>query len=199
MDFSNKSKYEKYKPIIAVVLAILVFTMFYLGSYYYNLNKVESASKEVEVIKEEAAGLKDDILVMFTRENEKGEDEVYRKITILELKKALKVEIIEEEELIKILTSRGYEKSKKGENSLSFSKAIGSGLTPNKYYIGDKDGYIAIYKTDENGKAFIEKEADISFVKTDNFPEPDVERIKGFARVFDTRAECEEVLDSYKG
>lgn len=199
MNFNSKSKYEKYKPVIAIVSSIIVFTTLYLGAYYYNLNITEDASKPVESTNVEVKGLKDDILVMFTRANDKGEDEVYHKITVLELKKALKVESIEEEELIKILSSKGYEKTKKGENSLSFSKSLGSGLKPNKYYIGDKDGYISIFKTDENGKAFIEKEEDISFLRTDNFPDPDIERITTFAREFDTREECEEVLDSYKG
>ncbi|MGL4761651.1 MAG: hypothetical protein ACRCWG_09325 [Sarcina sp.] len=199
MNFNSRSKYEKYKPIIAIVSSIVVFTVLYLGAYYYNLAQVKAQSKSVESTNVEVKGLKDDILIMFTRVNDKGEDEVYHKVTVSELKKALKVESIEQEELIKVLSTKGYEKTKKGENSISFSKVLGSGLTPNKYYIGDKDGYIAMFKTDENGKAFIEKENDVSFLRTNDFPDPDIERITTFAREFDTREECEEVLDSYKG
>ncbi|MGL5066759.1 MAG: hypothetical protein ACRC6T_02875 [Sarcina sp.] len=199
MNFNSRSKYEKYKPIIAIVSSIVVFTVLYLGAYYYNLAQVKAQSKSVESTNVEVKGLKDDILIMFTRINDKGEDEVYHKVTVSELKKALKVENIEQEELIKVLSTKGYEKTKKGENSISFSKVLGSGLTPNKYYIGDKDGYIAMFKTDENGKAFIEKENDVSFLRTTDFPDPDIERITTFAREFDTREECEEVLDSYKG
>ncbi|MGL5575351.1 MAG: hypothetical protein ACRDCW_07420 [Sarcina sp.] len=199
MNFSRKSKYEKFKPIIAIISCVVVFAGFYLGAYYYNLNKIEAASKSIEVTKEKEAGLKDDILVNFIRKNAQDVDEVYYKITIGELKKTLKVEKIEEEELIKILSEKGYEKNSSKENSLSFSKAEGSGLTPNKYYIGDKDGKIAIYKTDKNGKAFIEKPEDVSFLSTTDYPEPDIERIKSFAREFNNREECEEALDAYKG
>lgn len=199
MNFNSRSKYEKIKPLIAIVSCIVVFAGFYLGAYYYNLNKIEATSKSVNEEKVKEAGLTDDILVNFTRKNTEGIDEVYYKITIGELKKTLKVEKIEEEELVKILASKGYEKDSAKDKSLSFSKVEGSGLTPNKYYIGDKDGNIAIYKTDEKGKAFIEKSEDISFLKTNDYPEPDVERIKNFARKFDTREECEEALDSYKG
>ena len=199
MNFNSKSKYQKLKPIIAIVSSIIVFVGFYLGAYYYNLNKIEAASKIVEENNKKEIGLKDDMLINFTRKNDKDEDEIYYKITVGELKKTLKVEKIEEEELIKILSKKGYEKVNITDKSLSFSKVEGSGLKPNKYYIGDKDGKIAIYKTDENGKAFIEKEEDISFLRTDDYPEPDIERIKSFAREFDTREECEEALDSYKG
>ena len=199
MNFNNKSKYQKLKPIIAIVSSIIVFAGFYLGAYYYNLNKIEAASKIVEEKKDKEIGLKDDVLINFTRKNDKGADEIYYKITVGELKKTLKAEKIEEEELIKILSKKGYEKDNITDKSLSFSKVEGSGLKPNKYYIGDKDGKIAIYKTDGKGKAFIEKEGDISFLRTDDYPEPDIERIKSFAREFDTREECEEALDSYKG
>lgn len=199
MNFNSRSKYEKLKPVIAIVSCIIVFAGFYLGAYYYNLNRIEATSKSVEDVKVKESGLTDDVLVNFTRKNEQGIDEVYYKITIGELKKTLKVEKIEEEELVKILAGKGYEKDSSKENSLSFSKAEGSGLTPNKYYIGDKDGQIAIYKTDENGKAFIEKPEDISFLRTNDYPEPDIERIKNFEREFDTKEECEEALDSYKG
>ena len=199
MNFNRKSKYQKLKPIIAIVSSIVVFVGFYLGAYYYNLNKIEATSKIVEENREKEIGLKDDVLINFTRKNDKGEDEIYYKITVGELKKTLKVEKIEKEELVKILAKKGYEKDNITDKSLSFSKVEGSGLKPNKYYIGDKDGKIAIYKTDDKGKAFIEKEEDISFLRTDDYPEPDIERIKSFAREFDTREECEEALDSYKG
>ena len=178
MNFNNKSKYQKLKPIIAIVSSIIVFAGFYLGAYYYNLNKIEAASKIVEEKKDKEIGLKDDVLINFTRKNDKGADEIYYKITVGELKKTLKAEKIEEEELIKILSKKGYEKDNITDKSLSFSKVEGSGLKPNKYYIGDKDGKIAIYKTDDKGKAFIEKEEDISFLRTDDYPEPDIERIK---------------------
>ncbi|MGL4655264.1 MAG: hypothetical protein ACRCWM_05175 [Sarcina sp.] len=199
MNFNSRSKYEKLKPIIAIVSCIIVFAGLYLGAFYYNLNKIEAVNKNIEEAKAKETGLTDDILVNFTRKNAQGNDEVYYKITIGELKKTLKVEKIEEEELVKILGSKGYERDGSGENNFSFSKGEGVGLKPNKYYIGDKDGYIAIYKTDEKGKAFIEKPEDVSFLRTSDYPEPDIERIKSFAREFNNRAECEEALDSYKG
>ena len=70
-------------------------------------------------------------------------------------------------------------------------------LEKNKYYIGEKDGYIAIFKTGEDGRAFIEKPEDVSTKKIEDLPEVDRNKIKNFEKKYDTREECEENITNY--
>lgn len=196
MDF-NKLKKEKLKPIIAIVSVIVVFSVVYLGSYYYRLNQINATNTEQEVSGKKEDALDDNVIILFTRTTSDGKEEVYYRLTVGEMRKNLRLDNIKEEDLVKVLEAKGFKKNVTTDGSLSFAKVDGEGLASNKYYIGDKDGYIAIFKTDENGKAFIEKEGDISHAMTEHYPKPDVDKIKGFERIFDTREDCESALSDY--
>ena len=69
----------------------------------------------------------------------------------------------------------------------------------NKYYLGEKDGYFAIYKSDENGKVFIEDESDVyrSSKMVNTIPKDDQEAIKSFKFGYDTKDEAKEILSGY--
>ena len=77
-----------------------------------------------------------------------------------------------------------------------FERAVGT-LEPNKYYIGDKDGYIAIYKSDVNGIPVIENEDDITQREVSILMEIDQNMIRNYEMVFDTKEECEEALSNF--
>lgn len=192
----GKAKHDKLKPIIAIASAIIVITTVYLGSYYYRLGKIDKTT-EVETAAKESEFLSDDKLIIFTKVGSDGQQEIYYRITVGEMRKNFRVDNIKEKDLISILETKGFKKNNTTDGSLSFAKLDGEGLQANKYYIGDKDGYIAIYKTDKQGKAFIENESDVSFAMTEHYPKPDVEKIKNFERVFETREECEDALSDY--
>ncbi|MGL4991196.1 MAG: hypothetical protein ACRC57_08595 [Sarcina sp.] len=194
----KKSKYSKLKPIIAIGLAIIVPVIIYLGTYYYKISKTE-INNQVDVSTVVTDTLTDDIIISFSKKNLNQELEVYHKLTIGELKKDLNVDSIKESDLTNILEDKGFQKIDFDNKNLSFEKIQDAGLKSNKYYIGDKDGYIAIFKTDQNGVAFIEKQSDITNAQTENYPKPDIDKIKGFERVFETREECEDALADYTG
>lgn len=198
-DYMNfkKSKYSKSKQIIAIVLAIIVPVIIYLGTYYYKISQIENHQVDVSTIVTDT--LTDDIIISFSKKNLNEELEVYHKLTIGEMKKDLNVEFIKESDLTNILEDKGFRKIDFDNKNLSFEKIHDAGLKSNKYYIGDKDGYIAIFKTDLNGIAFIEKQSDITTAQTENYPKPDIDKIKGFERVFETREECEDALADYTG
>lgn len=194
----KKSKYSKLKPIIAIGIAIIVPVMIYLGTYYYKILEIEDTN-QVDVSTVVTDTLTDDIIISFTKKNLNEEFEVYHKLTIGEMKKNLNVDSIKESDLTNILEDKGFKKISFDNKNISFEKIQEAGLKSNKYYIGDKDGYIAIFKTDQNGIAFIEKQSDITTAQTENYPKPDVDKIKGFERVFETREECEDALADYTG
>ena len=198
MEFKKLIRDNKFKAVLAIILAVIVFSGVYLGSYYYNLGKIAKVNANVEQTNTENTNvLKDDIVIMFMKKNQQNIEEIYYQVTVGELKERLKLDKVSEKELETMLKEKGYSKVKSEDNKIIFTKEEGTGLTPNKYYLGDKDGNIAIFKTDENGKAFIEKPSDISVKKLYSLPKMDSDIIKSFGRQFDTREECEEELSAY--
>ena len=198
MEFKKLIRDNKFKAVLAIILAVIVFSGVYLGSYYYNLGKIAKVNANVEQTNTENTNvLKDDIVIMFMKKNQQNIEEIYYQVTVSELKERLKLDKVSEKELETMLKEKGYSKVKSEDNKIIFTKEEGTGLTPNKYYLGDKDGNIAIFKTDENGKAFIEKPSDISVKKLYSLPKMDSDIIKSFGRQFDTREECEEELSAY--
>lgn len=198
MEFKKLIRDNKFKPVLAIILAVIVFSGVYLGSYYYNLGKIAKVNANVEQTNVENTNvLKDDIVIMFMKKNQQNIEEIYYQVTVSELKERLKLDKVSEKELETMLKEKGYSKVKSEDNKIIFTKEEGTGLTPNKYYLGDKDGNIAIFKTDENGKAFIEKPSDVSVKKLYSLPKMDSDIIKSFGRQFDTREECEEELSAY--
>ena len=198
MEFKKLIRDNKFKPVLGIILAVIVFSGVYLGSYYYNLGKIAKVNANVEQTNAENTNvLKDDIVIMFMKKNQQNIEEIYYQVTVSELKERLKLDKVSEKELETMLKEKGYSKVKSEDNKIIFTKEEGTGLTPNKYYLGDKDGNIAIFKTDENGKAFIEKPSDVSVKKLYSLPKMDSDIIKSFGRQFDTREECEEELSAY--
>lgn len=198
MEFKKLIRDNKFKPVLAIILAVIVFSGVYLGSYYYNLGKIAKVNANIEQTNAENTNvLKDDIVIMFMKKNQQNIEEIYYQVTVSELKERLKLDKVSEKELETMLKEKGYSKVKSEDNKIIFTKEEGTGLTPNKYYLGDKDGNIAIFKTDENGKAFIEKPSDVSVKKLYSLPKMDSDIIKSFGRQFDTREECEEELSAY--
>ena len=102
--------------------------------------------------------------------------------------------------LVEYFKNEGYTLENLTNDKLVLSRSTDSEeLEPNKYYLGEKDGYFAIYKTDENGKAFIENEDDIykNSIKVDNLPASDQSNIKGFKYGYDSKDEAKEMLSGY--
>ena len=72
---------------------------------------------------------------------------------------------------------------------------------PNKYVLGIKDGYIAIYKTDKDGNMFIENdESDVTDIKTDRLKQADIQLLTKGDKYFqcNTREDAEARLEDYE-
>ncbi|WP_446897541.1 hypothetical protein ACSVC9_11030 [Clostridium sp. LBM24168] len=72
---------------------------------------------------------------------------------------------------------------------------------PNKYVVGIKDGFIAIYKTDKDGNMFIEDSTrDITDIKTSRLKDKDIELLTEGDKYFqcDTREDAESRLEDYE-
>lgn len=107
---------------------------------------------------------------------------------------------VSEQFIINFYEAEGYEISTLKDDLIQFLKVDEVlKLEPNKYYIGEKDGYLAIYKTDDKGNAFVEDEKDVF---RDRMPlksiHPSVqEEIKGFKHVYNTKEEARIGISEY--
>ena len=112
------------------------------------------------------------------------------------VKKELDVRELNVEQVVELYKQKGYSVSSTDDYQMIFERAVGT-LEPNKYYIGDKDGYIAIYKSDVNGIPVIENEDDITQREVSLLMEIDQNMIRNYEMVFDTKEECEEALSNF--
>ena len=119
--------------------------------------------------------------------------------TLKEFKLDNNIDNVNEQFLIDYYASKGYSVESLSEKKVVLNKDEEVILEPNKYYLGEKDGYFAIYKSDENGKVFIEDESDVyrSSKMVNTIPKDDQEAIKSFKFGYDTKDEAKEILSGY--
>lgn len=181
--------------LLSMALCALVFASSYMISYFYNRKKTYNP---VMVMDEERQSilLDDDYKIVLTKRTVSDDIVVENTINVKDIKKELHVNELNVEQIVGIYKEKGYNVSSTDDYQMVFERAVGS-LEPNKYYIGDKDGYIAIYKSDINGIPVIESEDDITEKEVDYLMEIDKSMIRNYEMVFDTKEDCEEALSNF--
>ena len=134
--------------------------------------------------------------VIFTRRTLDDHVVVDYKTTIGEMVKNDEIKGENMDELISAVEKDGYELVSSTSGEIIFLNDMGI-LEAGKYYIGEKDGYIAMFKAGEDGRPFIEKPEDVSTKKIEDLPEVDRSKISNFEKKYDTREECEENITNY--
>ena len=176
MNFNNIKNNDKIKNLIFILLGIFIFASSYMITYFYNSRKIQQTNMKVTEKKGELL-LAENMDVIFTRRTLDDHVVVDYKTTIGEM--------VKNDEI-------------KGENMDELISAVEKGiLEAGKYYIGEKDGYIAMFKAGEDGRPFIEKPEDVSTKKIEDLPEVDRSKISNFEKKYDTREECEENITNY--
>ena len=107
---------------------------------------------------------------------------------------------INQQFIVNFFEANGYNLESLEDSKLVFVKdGTTSVLLPNKYYLGEKDGYFAIYKPDDSGTPKIEDKEDIySNNRSINFLKgEDLEAIKNFKYCYDTKDEAVEKLTAF--
>lgn len=89
----------------------------------------------------------------------------------------------------------GYEIVDFNNKSIIIKEINNKKFEPNMYYIGEKNGYITVYKSDDNGDLFIENESsDISSKKVELLPTTDRELVLNYELKSNERGEVEYIL-----
>ena len=191
-----KFKFSKKNiALLSIALGALFFAVSYTVSYFYNREKIHEANAEIENEKQSIV-LKDSYKIVLTKRTVDDEIIVENNLDVKTIKKELDVRELNVEQVVELYKQKGYSVSSTDDYQMIFERAVGT-LEPNKYYIGDKDGYIAIYKSDVNGIPVIENEDDITQREVSLLMEIDQNMIRNYEMVFDTKEECEEALSNF--
>ncbi|WP_294403323.1 hypothetical protein [uncultured Clostridium sp.] len=121
-------------------------------------------------------------------------------ISLGDLKKELNIiEDLSVADLSQSLKDKGYVLVLTSDKELTYKRDPSQTVKPDKYYIGEKDGYLAVYKTDDNGILQIEKDEDIyrDSKKIDSLTPADISKIKNFEFEYDNKDDAEEKLSEF--
>ncbi len=200
-EYNNVEKNEKKKRIRnKVTLFIVLLIVCFFSSYFIVDRLTNSKNKDVNdnqsktIVYNNTNSLSDDMKIIL-----KVDGIVETSETLKEFKLDNNIDNVNEQFLVDYYASKGYSVESLSEKKVVLNKDEEVILEPNKYYLGEKDGYFAIYKSDENGKVFIEDESDVyrSSKMVNTIPKDDQEAIKSFKFGYDTKDEAKEILSGY--
>ncbi|MDD7683423.1 MAG: hypothetical protein PUJ05_10850 [Clostridium sp.] len=199
-EYNNVEKKEKKKSIRnKVTLFIVLLIVCFFSTYFIVDRLTNSKNKDVNDNQSKTTvyntnSLSDDMKIIL-----KVDGIVETSETLKEFKLDNNIDNVNEQFLVDYYASKGYSVESLSEKKVVLNKDEEVILEPNKYYLGEKDGYFAIYKSDENGKVFIEDESDVyrSSKMVNTIPKDDQEAIKSFKFGYDTKDEAKEILSGY--
>lgn len=186
----NLNKKQKSAILVAFVtlLAISFCASYFITDYLTSPNrKNANIDTENENVFADNKYLNDSIFITL-----KTNDTIDMVDNLLNIKKKLNLnEKLSEEELSKELSKEGYKLYEKNEQKLTYTrdKEVKSDkFEANKYYLGEENGYISIFKTDEGGNMIeSEKKVYTDSKPIANLPETDQNKIKDHKFSFDSK------------
>ena len=180
---------------MTILLAIIFSLTYYLCDKYITKPITEKENATVVNGSGSDGDLSDETKICLYSGDVK-EDE----LSLGDLKKQLNIsDDLNESELTNALRDKGYVLVLTADKELTFKRDPSQTVKPNKYYIGEKDGYLAIYKTNENGTLLIENHSDVyKDSKTiDSLTPADITKIKNFKFEYDNKEDAEENLSEF--
>lgn len=175
--------------IIGIMLLISLFLLTFMATDLYLKGKAEEKDPTTQGVNAGKQYLTEEAMVILQKNgamvSEKTLDEAKReyglngKITV--------------DELTKKLAEFGYEYEYITDNNDKIYYTAGKTHEANKYYIGESDGYVAIYKANDKGVLSIENpETDVfkDKGKIETLPKNIQEQVKNSERAFDSKEDA---------
>lgn len=190
------SKKKKILISMTIALALIFSITYYLADKYIgNNNYSQNQTTQTSKTYNEEKPLNDSVKIyLFAGEKKEKES------TIADLKKELNLdENLTEKELDSILKEKGYSIDIASSGQIVFKREPSKSLEGNKYYIGEKDGFLAIYKTDDKGTPMIENNEDVysEYKTVESLKEGDKSKIRNFEFKFNSKEDAEESLSEF--
>ncbi len=179
----------KHKRKIYLSIVFLGIIILFSGTYYLTSKSIKNRELEKQNIMQveevnsssiaKGRTLRDDLIISFyTNEKRDKTTTVKELIKINNLKDGLTEEL-----LTKQAFKDGYELVEKSNDRFIYRRnsqdKVSSDFEKDTYYIGESDGYLAIYKADNNGELKKEKVYSDE-MSIDMFRDTDAEKIKNF-------------------
>lgn len=180
------------KVILVVLVLISAFLITFMATDLYIKGKNNGENTKQKSVDANSSNrhLADDVKVVLqkngTKEAEKTLDEVIDEYGL--------EEGITQNELTEALAQYGYKFDVSIEDEIYYKKDSKTGFQPNKYYIGECEGYLAIYKSNDKGELEIEDEENDVYrngIKLSDLKPLDQQAIKKYEYVYDTKEDAE--------
>ena len=200
-EINNENKYTNKKLAITSGIIVTALVISFFGSYFItnrltNPKYVSDTTDKEKTVYNNTKALDDDMIVVLMNQGV-----VEKEQSISEFKKENSISSeINQQFIVNFFEANGYNLEELQDERVVFSKdGTTNVLQPNKYYIGEKDGYFAIYKTDNEGNLTIENENDVyrNSRSIDFLQGEDLEDIKNLKHCYDTKDEAIEKLTAY--
>jgi hypothetical protein len=196
---------RKIKTMFLVILTIMIFGLSYYicinrlnllslksinykGEKLYNSNTMAVHSNLDTVVSASAD------IIFKIKYNKSGDVAIENQISAGELAGKTK------NELEQIYRGKGYKVQSITQKEVVLIREVDK-YAPNKYVLGIKDGFIAIFKTDKDGNMFIQNEkTDITDIKIDKLKSADIKLLTKGDKYFqcNSRYEAESRLEDYQ-
>ena len=190
----NINKKQKAAMLVSFIslLAICFCLSYFITDYITDPNRdITNAEAQNETVYSENNKYLDDNIYVMLKTN----DNIDMAENLINLKSKLDLsENITKEDLSEELSTQGYVLSEWDNNKLVYTRdaAINtSKFKSDKYYLGEENGFISLFKTDSNGNIIeSEKKVYSDSQPLSNLPEIDQNYIKEHKFSFDTKEEA---------
>lgn len=187
---------NKRKLFIFITISLaLIFTLTYCIADIYMMKKKAEKENTAVATQNTEKNIADDMKICLMSGDNTDEE-----LSLKDLREKYNLDsALTINKICSALKEIGYELEDAGESELTFKREASKSVNPNKYYIGEKEGYLAIYKSDDNGNLFIEKDSDVykDHKKVEMLPEDDKTKISNFDLEYDTKEDAEEDLSEF--
>lgn len=195
MDNDNIDITYKNKSVIlvsiVVLLAIVFCASYFITDYFVKAKKeaVEDSNDDGKTVYNQSNKYIQDSTIITLKTGEMIDSE--QTLAAIKHNNNITKEVTKDE-VCNIMKKSGYELIEMMESKLLFARPkdykVQPNVEPNKYFIGEKDEYLVVYKSDENGNLSIVRE-DAVFRrgrKVSDLPEIDQGKIRNFEFKYDT-------------
>lgn len=190
----NINKKQKAAMLVSFIslLAICFCLSYFITDYITDPNRdITNAEAQNETVYSENNKYLDNNIYVMLKTN----DNIDMAENLINLKSKLDLsENITKEDLSEELSTQGYVLSEWDNNKLVYTRDAAvntSKFKSNKYYLGEENGFISLFKTDSNGNIIeSEKKVYSDSKPLSNLPEIDQNYIKEYKFSFDTKEEA---------
>lgn len=188
----------KKRILIGVIILTIIFvaSFFRFNKYLEDKSLQQEEAQQTAITRDKAAVLSEDVLIILF----KG-DKQEKVTTLKDIRSELALEgQVSEESLTKALEKKGYSLEDVKDTELTYKRSIEKSIEPNMYYIKENDGYLAIFKSDNDGNLLIENaNPDIKFDKKkfSQLPKSDQDMINNLEFKYADKNDAEEKITEF--